>query len=97
MNSVNAEIKARLAKSGKTPLEVMQAVMLKFLSAAEKLEKQGGYVVVDERIIAALDLYERASEAASKAAPYCHARLQSVEHKGEGGGPIQNHVIVEFV
>lgn len=93
-NKVNAEIKARLAKSGKTPLEVIQAVMLKFLSAAETLEKQGGDVVVDARIIAALDLYERASEAASKAAPYCHAKLQSIEHTGKDGGPIKHDATI---
>lgn len=27
--------------------------------------------------------------AAEKAAPYVHAKLASVEHKGEGGGPLQ--------
>jgi len=28
-------------------------------------------------------------DAAKAAAPYVHARLASVEHKGEGGGPLQ--------
>lgn len=27
--------------------------------------------------------------AAEKAAPYVHAKLASVEHKGDGGGPLQ--------
>lgn len=32
-------------------------------------------------------------EAAKAAAPYVHAKLASVEHKGDGGGPLQ--VIVQ--
>jgi hypothetical protein len=28
-------------------------------------------------------------DAAKAAAPYVHAKLASVEHKGEGGGPLQ--------
>lgn len=31
--------------------------------------------------------------AAEKAAPYVHAKLASVEHKGEGGGPLVLEII----
>lgn len=40
---------------------------------------------------------EQCLEAAKAAAPFCHARLASVEHRGKDGGPIQHHLIVEFV
>jgi len=40
---------------------------------------------------------ERRDEMAKAAAPYCHAKLQSIEHAGEGGQPIQHRVTVEFV
>ena len=30
--------------------------------------------------------------AAKECAPYCHPRLASTEHKGEGGGPIRHAV-----
>ncbi len=32
---------------------------------------------------------QMAQDAARDAAPYVHAKLASVEHKGEGGGPLQ--------
>jgi hypothetical protein len=31
--------------------------------------------------------------AAEKAAPYVHAKLSSVEHKGEGGGPMVLEIV----
>lgn len=36
-------------------------------------------------------------EAAKAAAPYVHPKLSSIEHKGEGGGPLNVKVSVEFV
>ncbi len=33
--------------------------------------------------------HERRDKMATAAAPYVHAKLASVEHKGEGGGPVQ--------
>lgn len=35
-------------------------------------------------------------DAAKAAAPYVHAKLASVEHKGEGGGPILTKVTLSF-
>lgn len=40
---------------------------------------------------------DRRDWASEKAAPYCHPRLTSVEHKGEDGGPIQTVLKVVFV
>ena len=34
-------------------------------------------------------LWSKGREFAKDAAPYCHARLQAIEHKGADGGPIQ--------
>lgn len=36
-------------------------------------------------------------DAAKAAAPYIHPRLASVEHMGEGGGPIRASIKVSFV
>jgi hypothetical protein len=40
---------------------------------------------------------EHRLEAAKAAAPYCHPRLASIEQTGKDGGPIQHHLVVEFV
>lgn len=37
--------------------------------------------------------FESRCWAAEKAAPYVHAKLASVEHKGEGGGPLVLEII----
>jgi len=39
---------------------------------------------------------DRRMHAAMAAAPYCHARLKAIEHRGEGGGPIEQTVILSF-
>jgi hypothetical protein len=39
---------------------------------------------------------ERRLAAAVAAAPYCHARLKAIEHTGEGGGAIEQRVILSF-
>lgn len=36
-------------------------------------------------------------EAAKAAAPYVHSKLATVEHKGEGGGPLKAEISVRFV
>ena len=40
---------------------------------------------------------EQRLDAAKAAAPYVHPRLATMEHNGKDGGPIQHHLIVEFV
>ena len=37
---------------------------------------------------------DKAAEAARDAAPYVHPRLASIQHAGEGGGPVQHTVSV---
>lgn len=95
-NKMTAEVRKRVLASGKTPLEVLQYVYEKILEAAEKMAPDA-FLVVDSQVVDRLTLFERAAEVADKAAPYMHARLQAIEHKGDGGGPIQQRVLVEFV
>jgi hypothetical protein len=38
-------------------------------------------------------LRQAAQDAARDAAPYVHAKLASVEHKGEGGGPLVLEIV----
>jgi hypothetical protein len=40
---------------------------------------------------------EKAAGFAKDAAPYMHPRLAAIEHTGEGGGPIDHSLRVEFV
>jgi len=40
---------------------------------------------------------DRRDRMAAAAAPYVHSKLASIEHKGEGGGPIQTVMRVELV
>lgn len=95
-NKLTATLRAKLAETGMTPLEVMYRAMSELCEKADrmKLRKHGN---VDAMVMDYLDLLERAAEIASKLAPYLHPKLQSIEHKGEGGGPIQQRVVVEFV
>jgi len=39
----------------------------------------------------------RRDDMAKAAAPYVHPKLSAIEHKGEGGGPIDMHWTVELV
>ena len=39
----------------------------------------------------------RTLAAAQAAAPFCHAKLASVEHTGKDGGPINHHLTIEIV
>lgn len=95
-NKVTAEVRQRVLASGKTPLEVLQYVYEELFAMAQRM-KPKDFVVVDSQVVDQLSLLERAAEVAAKAAPYMHARLQAIEHAGEGGGPIQQRVVVEFV
>ncbi len=95
-NKVTAEVRQRVLASGKTPLEVLQYAYEELFAMAQRM-KPKDFVVLDSQVVDQLSLYERAAEIAAKAAPYMHARLQAIEHKGEGGGPIQQRILVEFV
>ncbi len=93
-NKLTAALRAKLANTGMTPLEAMHMAMNELCEAADRMKLD---IKVDAKVIGRLELLERAAEIASKLAPYVHPKLQSIEHKGEGGGPIQQRVIVEFV
>lgn len=95
-NKLTATLRAKLAETGMTPLEVMYRAMNELCDAANRM-KPDQYVKIDAKVMGYLDLLGRAAEIASKLAPYLHPKLQSIEHKGEGGGPIQQRVVVEFV
>lgn len=95
-NVITEAIRQKLVQTGLTPLEVMHQAMWEFVAAAEKIPL-GDSKLIDGKVVTRLNLLERATEIAAKAAPYSHSKLQTIEHKGEGGGPIQQRVIVEFV
>lgn len=79
-----AELAEKAAAQGITPLEFMLAILRKEPDAeADPL----------------LQINQQAMrfEAAKAAAPYVHPRLQAIEHKGPGGGPLQHNLLVEFV
>lgn len=95
-NKLTAALRARLDETGMTPLEAMHRAMNELCAKADRM-KLGKHGIMDAKVMDYLDLLERAAEIASKLAPYRHPKLQSIEHKGEGGGPIQQRVIVEFV
>jgi len=88
---IHEAIKARVLATGETPLEFL----LRTMRAPEPTQgKNENPLVFTKR----LELWaSRGLEAAKAAAPYIHPKLHSVEHKGEGGGPIQQRVVVEFV
>jgi hypothetical protein len=74
-NKKTADVQAKVAASGVTPLEYMLSQMRKpyprRASVAQKI---------------AMD--NMRFEAAKAAAPYVHAKLASIEHSGKGGGPL---------
>lgn len=78
------EIANRAAEEGVTPLEFMLEVMR--TSPPDGLEGQA--------LVQAMGLR---FEAAKAAAPYMHPRLAAVEVTGEGGGPVNHSMTVEFV
>lgn len=74
----------KAADEGITPLEFMLNIMRR--EPADDLDPK-----------LAVEMLGMRFEAAKAAAPYIHPRLAAVEHTGEGGGPIDHSVTVEFV
>lgn len=74
------EIADKAAKEGITPLEVMLNAMREHALAADKAPKASE---------ARLKLMTAASAIAKDAAPYIHARLATIEHKGNADMPLQ--------
>ena len=95
-NKITGAVRAKIMESGVMPLEALLQVMNELIVAAN-LMHDGAYVIVNAKVIGRLELLGQAAEVAAKAAPYCHPKLQNIEHKGEGGGPIQQRITVEFV
>lgn len=78
------EIADKAASEGITPLEFMLNVMR---------QEPNPY-------LEPLELFKAEQmrfEAAKAAAPYIHPRLAAIEHTGEGGGPIDHSLTVQFV
>lgn len=90
-NKVTTAIREKIAASGRSPLEVMMKAMHAFEAAADKM-KAGDILVVDKKVITHLSLLKSAAEVGSMAAPYVHPKLQTIEHTGKDGGPIENTV-----
>ena len=90
-NVITEAIRQKLAQTGLTPLEVMHRAMWEFVDAAEKIPL-GDAKVIDGKVVTRLNLLERATEIAAKAAPYSHSKLQTIEHTGKDGGPIKSEV-----
>jgi hypothetical protein len=72
----------------------------KLNEAARKQAAEGGLMPLDYMLSILRD--ENASQpdrmdAAKAAAPYVHAKLASVEHKGDGGGPVELVTRIELV
>jgi hypothetical protein len=101
-NKVMKAREAEIAASGQTPLEAMLDNMRFCHEAAAAILRK---LIARETPLPddfsefsqLLKFRQIAQDAAKDAAPYCHPRLTSVEHKGEDGGPIQTVLKVVFV
>lgn len=78
------EIADKAAEDGITPLEFMLNVMRG--DPPEGIEPKQ-----------LMDWMGMQFEAAKAAAPYVHPRLAAIEHTGEGGGPIDHSLTVQFL
>lgn len=79
------EIADREVENGLTPLEVMLKTMRIYVDEAvayRNVRTETGEIDAQSNL-AALQLLEKASEVAAKAAPYIHPRLASVEHSAK--------------
>jgi hypothetical protein len=70
---------------GITPLEVMLRTMREMVEVADTLNRRS-----KERLIQLAG----ASGIAKDAAPYCHPRLNSIEHTGKNGAAIQSEILL---
>lgn len=84
-NVKTREIAEQALREGISPLEVMINTMRKLYRASE-----AGQIVegMDGKKLTPLGLAIMAADVASKAAPYCHPRLNAIEHTGKGGTPL---------
>lgn len=92
-NKASQKRQQEIAESGPTPLDAIIKKMRFHLSIFD-METAKGDEADGKALSAALD---KAVEAARDAAPYVHPRLASIQHAGEGGGPMKHAVEVTFV
>ena len=95
-NKITAAMRAKFLDSGMMPLDALMMVMNELLVAAEWVDERTD-LALSAKMLARLELLERAADVAAKAAPYLHPKLQSIQHTGKNGEPIERHVTVEFV
>ena len=90
-NRATSDLRQRLLASGQSPLEFLTELY----RAPEPTQRKDEltHAFIERRKQWAHDRLE----AGKAAAPYYHSKLATVEHQGEEGGPIQHHLIVEFV
>jgi hypothetical protein len=89
-------MRAKVLENGTMPLEALLQIMNELIEAANLMHGET-YHTVNAKVIDRLELLERAADIATKAAPYLHPKLQSVQHTGSDGDPIDKHITVEFV
>jgi len=68
----------------------------KMNETARKAAAEGGIMPLEFMLNVLRDDTQEAAvrmDAAKAAAPYVHAKLASVEHKGEGGGPLVLEIV----
>jgi len=82
---------ALLAEGGETPM----AFLLREMRAKPPVQQEGENTLA---FVARYQAWDRRTMAAAIAvAPFRHPKLSSIEHKGEGGGPIQHRTELVFV
>ena len=90
-NRSTIDLRDRLAASGETPLEFLT----KLFRAPEPVKREA------ESMLAFIERHRQWNsnrlEAGKAAAPFYHSKLSTIEHKGEGGGPIVSRVELVFV
>jgi hypothetical protein len=91
-NKASVERQARVAATGKTPLDVMLENMRRTDSEAEKLaaEIAAGHAT-GESFTRLVQLRRLAQECAAEAAPYVHPRLAAIAHRNTNpdGSPVR--------
>lgn len=85
-NVKSSEIAAKALEQGVSPLEIM-------LGAARELWTLAQAEPEAEKRI---PLMQAASAEAARAAPFVHPRLQTIEHTGANGGPIQTEAVSDM-
>ena len=81
-NKKTAELQREVAVSGLTPLEVMVKRMRWHSKEADLAVKRKDYADAERHM-------KEAEEAASRAAPYLHAKLSAVEMGNTAGEPLK--------